>query len=129
MDDIETTNARKAREAAERERKAQEELHDAFMKRELPPDIVERVSTRVRWAAERGEKELLVMRFPSSFCTDQGRAINNADPKWPQTLEGFAKRAYEFYESELKPNGFGLQVEIVDFPRGMPGDVGFTLVW
>ena len=43
------------------------------------------------------------MRFPSSYCTDGGRAINSFEPDWPQTLTGFAKKAHEFYEKELAP--------------------------
>jgi hypothetical protein len=88
-----------------------------------------RLSMMVSSAAQRGEKELLVFRFPSKFCTDRGRAINNADPNWPETLEGAAKRAFEFFQSELKPRGFKLRAEIVEFPGGMPGDVGFRLAW
>jgi len=117
------------REAEKKQKLMEKALHEEFLKRELAPDLMERLSMMIRNAAKRGEKELLVFRFPSKFCSDRGRAINNADPNWPETLEGAAKRAFEFFESELKPLGFKLRAEIVEFPGGMPGDVGFRLAW
>ena len=116
-------------EADKKQKLMEKALHEEFLKRELAPDLMDRLSKMVRSAAQRGERELLVFRFPSKFCSDRGRAINNADPKWPETLEGAAKRAFEFFESELKPRGFKLRAEIVEFPGGMPGDVGFRLAW
>ena len=108
---------------------AQKALHEEFLKRQISPDLMERLSKMVLLAAQSGEKELLVFRFPSKFCTDRGRAINNGDPNWPETLEGAAKRAFEFFASELKPRGFKLRAEIIEFPGGLPGDVGFKLAW
>ena len=122
----------KAREALEKKRKADEErdhLRDAFMTRDLHPDVFERVSRAVKSAAERGERELLALRFSSEFCTDGGRAINSFEPDWPKTLTGFAKRAYEFWQKELEPHGYKLRAQIMDFPGGMPGDIGIFLRW
>ena len=122
----------KAREALEKKRKADEErdhLRDAFMTRDLHPDVFERVSRAVKSAAERGERELQVLRFSSEFCTDGGRAINNFEPHWPDTLTGFAKRAHEFWQKELHPLGYKVRAQIMDFPGGMPGDVGIYLSW
>ena len=73
------------------------------MTREIHPDVFERVSRVVKGAAERGEREVLAIRFSSEYCTDRGRAINNFEPDWPETLTGFAKRAYEFWQKELEP--------------------------
>ena len=30
------------------------------------------------------------------------------EPDWPSSLEGYAKKAYEFYMAELKPLGYKL---------------------
>jgi hypothetical protein len=122
----------KAREALEKQRKAEEERHhlrDAFMSRDLQPDVMERLSRAVKGAAERGERELMVLRFSSEYCTDGGRAINSLEPEWPQTLTGYAKRAHEFWQKELEPKGYRLRAQIMDFPGGMPGDVGMFLTW
>jgi hypothetical protein len=122
----------KAREALEKKRKADDEhqqLRDAFMSREIHPEVFERVSKVVRAAAEGGEREVLALRFPSKYCTDGGRAINSFESEWPQTLTGFAKRAYEFWQKELEPQGYKVRAQIMDFPGGMPGDVGIFLRW
>jgi hypothetical protein len=122
----------RAREIAEAEKRRADERHhlqEAFMSRQLHPDVKLRVSTALRAAAERGETHLRVMTFSSELCTDGGRAINNGDPDWPKTLAGFAARAYEFYQKELQPLGYRLRAEILDFPGGMPGEVGITLSW
>ena len=122
----------KAREALEKKRKVEDqehELRDAFIAREIHPDVYERVSKVVRGAAERGEREVMVVRFPSTYCTDGGRAINNFEAGWENTLTGFAKRAYEFGHKELAPQGYKFRAQILDFPGGMPGDVGLFLRW
>jgi hypothetical protein len=122
----------KARELLEKQRKVEDERHhlrDAFMTQEIHPDVFERVSRVVTSAAERGEREVLAVRFPSEYCTDGGRAINNFEPNWPETLTGFAKRAHEFFEKELRPRGYKARAQILDFPGGVPGDVGIFLSW
>jgi hypothetical protein len=120
------------REVLEKKRKAdaaQHDIREAFMSRDVHPDVFERVSRVVKGAAERGEREVLAIRFPSEYCTDGGRAINSFEPDWPKTLTGFAKRAYEFWQKELEPHGYKLRAQIMDFPGGMPGDVGIFLRW
>jgi len=122
----------KAREAIEKKRKIdheREQFHEAFMTRDVQPEAFERLSRLVKGAAERGEREVMAMRFPSSYCTDGGRAINSFEPDWPQTLTGFAKKGHEFYEKELGPLGYKVRAQILDFPGGMPGDVGIFLRW
>jgi CBS domain-containing protein len=84
---------------------------------------------RAREAAERGEKEFQLLRVPSNLCSDQGRAINSALTDWPQTLRGKAAEIYLRWERELKPRGFHLAARVLDFPHGMPGDIGLFLVW
>jgi len=92
-------------------------------------EIIEPLKTKLRSAAERGETELMVMRFPNSLCSDKGRAINNADPDWPETLTGRPRQAYELWQNQLRPAGFRLSAQIIEWPGGFPGDVGFFLKW
>jgi CBS domain-containing protein len=82
-----------------------------------------------RRAAERGEKEFMILRFPCQLCGDGGRAVNAAESDWPTSLRGEAAEIYLRWERDLKPNGFGLAGRILDFPGGMPGDVGLFLTW
>jgi CBS domain-containing protein len=84
---------------------------------------------RAREAAQRGEKEMLLLRFPARLCTDGGRAVNVPDPEWPATLRGEAAEIYLRWERELRPRGFQLTAHVLDFPGGLPGDIGLYLVW
>jgi hypothetical protein len=92
-------------------------------------EIVQSLKAKLRGAAERGETELMVMRFPNVLCADKGRAINNADPSWPETLTGRPRQAYELWQNQLRPAGFRLSAMIIEWPGGLPGDVGFFLKW
>jgi hypothetical protein len=81
-------------------------------------------------AAAHGEKEFLMLRFPSDLCTDDSRAINNPpNSTWPQTLRGEAADIYERWRTSLRPHGFDLSAQVLDFPGGKPGEVGLFLRW
>lgn len=83
-----------------------------------------------RKAAEQGDKQCLLLRFPSALCSDDSRAINNPpNPTWPQTLRGEAAEIYERWQTTLRPHGFDLSAQVLDFPGGKPGDVGLFLRW
>jgi CBS domain-containing protein len=84
---------------------------------------------QARLAAERGEKEFQLLRFPSPLCGDGGRAVNVAEPDWPATLRGEAAEIYLHWERHLKPHDFKLSARVLDFPDGMPGDIGLLLTW
>ena len=99
------------------------------MAEDIAPDAVERLNKLVRTAAEQGLKEVQVITFPASFCNDGGRRINNMLPDWPDSLEGFARRAYDFYMKELRPLGYKLHAQVIDFPGGVPGEIGLFLKW
>lgn len=80
-------------------------------------------------AAERGEKEYMILRFPSELCCDGGRAVNIVEPGWQNTLRGEAADMYMRWQHNLKPQGFRLIARILDYPNGFPGDIGFFLAW
>jgi hypothetical protein len=92
-------------------------------------DVVASVQHKVRSAALRGATEIMVLRFPCALCTDKGRAINNAEKDWPDTLTGRPREAYEFWRDHLRPAGYRLKAMIIEWPGGLPGDVGFFLQW
>jgi hypothetical protein len=122
----------KVQEQFDQVKKEQEErraLHEAFMSREVHPQVMDRVNAAVKRAAEQGLHEVQVLTFPASFCNDQGRRINNAEADWPVSLEGFAKKAHEFFEAELKPLGFKSRAQVLNYPDGRLGDVGLFLSW
>jgi excinuclease UvrABC nuclease subunit len=122
----------KVQEQFNRARQLEEEqkaIREAFMSRDVHPQVKERVNAAVRRAAEQGLHEFEVMKFPAEYCNDKGRRINNAEPDWPSSLEGFAKRAYDFFVKELQPLGFKVRAQILNYPDGRLGDVGFFLSW
>ena len=113
---------------AQAEKKA---LIDALSK---PSGISEEEAIRRAMAIiERGIKNLKteseVFRFPNQLCTDKGRAINQQEPGWEKTLTGVPKEIYQLWEKYFRSRGYKLKVQIVDFPGGVPGDVGMTLSW
>jgi hypothetical protein len=121
--------AKKAFEAMRKAEDQKRELHEMFMSREIRPDAMERLMALVTRTAEEGKSELMVARFPSSYLSDGGRAVNNFELDWPRTLEGFAKRCFEFYEQHLRQHGYKLRAQVLDYPGGKPGDVGVFLSW
>jgi CBS domain-containing protein len=115
-----------AQEAATERRSAEvRQLIDAHVRDENWNALLH----RAREAAERGEREFMLLRFPSDLCADGGRAINSALPEWPTTLRGEAAELYVRWESALKPRGFRMFARILDFPGGKPGDIGLFLGW
>jgi len=104
-------------------------LKQAFESRDVHPEVMERIDAAVRAAAGQGLHEIQVLRFPASYCNDRGRRINNLERDWPESLEGFGKTAFQFYEKELEPLGYTLRAEIVSYPDGMLGDVGMFIRW
>lgn len=83
----------------------------------------------MRAAAIRGEGQFLMARFPSAACTDLGRRINSVQPDWSATLQGRAAGIYRFWEQELRPAGFRIVAQTLEFPQGKPGDIGLFAVW
>ena len=80
-------------------------------------------------AAETGQTEYVLLRFPNRLCIDGGRAVNVAKADWPTTLRGEAAEIYLRWERNLKPRGFSLSARVLEFPGGKPGDIGLFLVW
>ena len=119
--------ARKLAEA-EAEKKA---LLDHFTKPSGVSDEegIRRAMKIIERAVSNGLTEVQVYRFPNRLCTDRGRAINQQEVGWESTLTGVPKEIYQLYDKYFRPRGYKLKVEIVEFPGGLPGDVGMTLKW
>jgi hypothetical protein len=115
------------------------EAADVFRRRERVKALIDQHIDDTKWrellhqarhVAERGEKEYLLLRFPSELCTDGARAINNPpNLDWPRTLQGEAMELYTRWCDQLSPRGFYLVARVLDFPAGKPGDVGLFLFW
>jgi hypothetical protein len=120
--------AMRKHEAAEAEKKA---LLDRLGRPSGLSDdeVMEKAAHIINRAVENGLMTVQVFRFPNHLCTDNGRAINQAEEGWEKTLTGIPKEIYAFWERQLKPRGYHIRYEIIDYPGGMPGDVGVFLSW
>jgi uncharacterized protein (DUF1778 family) len=90
---------------------------------------VQLASNVIQRAVRNGLTEVQVYRFPHSLCTDNGRAINQQEPGWEKTLTGIAQEIYQLWFDYLKPRGYRIRYQIVDFPAGVPGDISIVIVW
>jgi hypothetical protein len=90
---------------------------------------IQRAIKVIERAASNGLTEVQVFRFPNLLCTDRGRAINQQEAGWEKTLTGVLKEIYDLWARHFRDRGYKLRVQIIDFPGGMPGDVGMTLSW
>ncbi len=114
--------------AAEREKKA---LTDKLSKPSglSADEKVKLAATVIQRAVRNGLSEVQVYRFPNSLCTDRGRAINQMDKGWEKTLTGIPKEIFQLWTDYLKPRGYRIRYQIVDFPGGVPGDISVTISW
>ena len=93
-------------------------------------EALKRAAAIIQRASNNGLTQVEVLRFPNALCTDHGRAINNdLEPGWENTLTGLPREMYQFWDRHLRPLGYKIRVEVVDFPGGVPGDIGLTLKW
>jgi molybdopterin-biosynthesis enzyme MoeA-like protein len=134
MEKLALAEAEKASAALRKQSEAEAEKKMLLEKLTKPSGVsdeeaLRRVAVIIERAVSNGLTEVQVYRFPNALCTDHGRAINQQEPGWEATLTGLPKEMYQFWERQLRPSGYKIKFQIVDFPDGMPGDVGITLKW
>ena len=116
-------------EEMDKERRLKADFAADFLEKQVTEEEIAIVRRLVANAVKAGKFEAMVYSFPSELCSDSGRAINSGDRDWPQTLQGKAKEFFDRYQTYGKPQGYKLKAMIINFPGGMPGDVGFFLNW
>src|SRR6478672_1927256 len=90
---------------------------------------LKRAAAIINRAVNNGLTEVEVGRFPNTLFTDHGRAINQQEAGWEQTLTGLPKELFQFWKKYLQPRGYRIKFQIVDWTGGVPGDVGISLSW
>ena len=90
---------------------------------------IKKASTVIQRAVKNGLTEVQVYRFPNILCTDRGRAINQMEAGWEKTLTGIPKEIYQLWMDYLQPRGYKIAYQVIDFPGGIPGDIGIILSW
>jgi hypothetical protein len=126
--------AEKADEIARRTAAAEAEKRALIEQLSKPSGLSEEekvklASTVIQRAVRNGLTEVQVYRFPNSLCTDRGRAINQMEKGWEETLNGIPKEIYQLWRDYLQPRGYRIRYQIVDFPGGVPGDISVTISW
>lgn len=116
------------RQQAEAEKK---ELLDRLAKPSGVSDTerMKRAAVIIKRAVNNGLTEVEVGRFSNKLCTDGGRAINQQEAGWEDTLTGLPKELYQFWKTRLQPRGYRVKFQVADWPNGMPGDISMTLAW
>jgi hypothetical protein len=90
---------------------------------------VKLASSVIQRAVRNGLTEVQVYRFTNLLCTDKGRAINQQEPGWEKTLTGIAQEIYQLWFDYLKPRGYRIKYQVVEFPGRVPGDIAISIVW
>ena len=126
--------AEKADEYARRAAAAEAEKRALIERLSKPSGLTEEekvklASTVIQRAVRNGLSEVQVYRFPNTLCTDRGRAINQMEAGWEKTLTGIPKEIYQLWADYLQPRGYRIRYQIIDFPGGVPGDIGIAIAW
>jgi cyclopropane fatty-acyl-phospholipid synthase-like methyltransferase len=128
-DEKETAKLQEVLALRRKEEEEEKRARQDFMEREIRPDGIERFNNWVRRAAEQGRTEIEIMRFPSQYCTDHGRAINNLEAGWPETVTGAARKVHDAYVQHLQAQGYKIRAQILNYPDGGLGEVGIYIGW
>jgi hypothetical protein len=126
--------AEKTDQHAQRLAAAEAEKRALIERLSMPSGLTEEekvklASTVIQRAVRNGLSEVQVYRFPNSLCTDRGRAINQLERGWEKTLQGIPLEIFQLWSDYLKPRGYRINYQVVDFPGGVPGDISITLAW
>ena len=120
---------KRVKEKHARAEKEATEFKDYFMSSEVTDDDRQRIGTKIERLAGQGTTEMCVLTFPSDFCSDGGRAVNNFLPDWETTLTGRAAKIYNLWEQVGKPLGYKIEARVLNYPKGIIGDIGLFVRW
>jgi len=134
MEMLALAEAEMASEALRQKKKADAERKALIDKLLKPSGISEqealkRAAVIVQRAVKNGLTEAEVFRFPNALCTDNGRAINMMEPGWEKHPDRAAEGDVFCWDRHLRPIGYKIRVQVVDFSGGVPGDIALTLKW
>lgn len=126
--------AQKAAEYAKKRQAAEAEKKELLDKLSKPSGVsdeerMKRAAAIINRAVSNGLTEVEITRFSNKLFTDKGRAINQQEAGWEDTLTGLPKELHAFWKKHLEPRGYHIKFQIADWPDGMPGDISMTLMW
>src|SRR3984893_11898658 len=108
---IALTEAEKASALVRRQAAEEAEKRELLERFEKPSGVsdeerLKRVASIIQRAVDNGLTEIVVGRFPNTLCTDRGRAINQQEPGWENTMTGIPKEIFQLWVDYLKPRGY-----------------------
>jgi hypothetical protein len=111
--------SKQARQLAEADAEKQA-LLDHFKKPSGVSDEegIRRAIKIIERAVSNGLTEVQVCRFPNQLCTDKGRAINQQEPGWEDTLTGFPKEIHQLWAKYFRERGTSCGSRSSIFPAG-----------
>jgi hypothetical protein len=131
---IAVAEAEKAAEFTRKKALADAEKEALLEKLQKPSGVsdeerLKRAAAIINRAVSNGLTEVRIGQFSNHLFTDRGRAINQQEVGWENTLTGLPLELYQFWKKHMQSRGYRLKFEIVDWPGGLPGDIGITLSW
>ena len=90
---------------------------------------IKRASAVIQRAVRNGLHEVQVYRFPNVLCTDRVERSTRWKQAGKTRSPEFPKEIYQLWKDYLQPRGYKIAYQIIDFPGGVPGDIGITLRW
>ena len=134
MEQIALKEAEKA-SAAARELSAADAEKKALIEKFSKPSGVSdeerlaRAAAIIKRAANNGLTEIEDHTFSKCTMYRSWTSHKSTRAGLGKTLTGYPKELYDFWEKHLKARGYKVGFQIVDFPGGLPGDIGITLRW
>src|SRR3974390_1018551 len=111
--------AGKVSELLRKENAAETEKRDLLERLSHPSGVsdeerMRRAAVIIKRAVDNGLTEVQVGRFPNQLFTDRGRAINQQEEGWEETLTGLPKEVHALWKQHLEARGYKARYEIID---------------
>ena len=90
---------------------------------------VKLAATVVERAVRNGLTEFKSTDFPTAVHRQRPGPSISRSRGWDKTLTGIAAEIFKLWSDYLKPRGYRIRYQIVDFPGGVPGDIGIVIAW
>jgi hypothetical protein len=131
---VETTAKRKEEDQRRLDREAEQrkkaEIEALRRPVTISEDEIKDLVRKFRQAAEQGLSEYVIFSFAAELLDDRGRAINNFDPEWPNTLAGAARGYYNAWERYLRDKGYKIRAQVSDFDEdGLIQEISLIIAW
>ncbi len=110
-----------------REAKKYSEFVEDFFKKHIGDDERAVIKRLVMKAAADGKFEAMVYSFEFFAPTADGNQQRTV--RVAEYAAGRAKEVLDLFDSVARPQGYTLKAMVINFPEGMPGDIGFFLGW